>query len=118
MALLDFSTQADKAARIAAYTRFKHLEPQDELDLHGMHAEEARAAVQHFLMESAQRGLEKVSIIHGKGNHSRDEKVLATVAREELERSPYAGEFYYADGRHGGSGATWVRIRSVISHDR
>lgn len=101
----------DKATTIAANTRFKHMLPQAELDLHGLHEVEARQALQAFIDRCVAQGLEKVSIIHGKGNHSREEQVLVHVVREELEHNPHAGEFGFADGRHGGRGATWVRIR-------
>lgn len=97
---------------------FRKMAPQAQLDLHGMRELEARAAVRSFIAASAARGLEKVSIIHGKGNHSRDEQVLANAVRDELERNPRAGEFEFADSRHGGRGATWVRIRQAISRGK
>jgi DNA-nicking Smr family endonuclease len=97
---------------------FKKMPVQATLDLHGLHKEEARAAVRSFIRKCAEQGFEKVSIIHGKGNHSVDEQVLLSVVREELERNPYAGKFEFADSRNGGSGATWVRIRNAISRGR
>jgi len=111
-------TGNDKSAKISAYTRFKRLQPQDELDPHGMRETEARLAVQSFIARCAAKGLEKVSIIHGKGNHSREEQVLVRVVREELERNPHAGKFGFADNQHGGRGATWVRVRQAISRDK
>jgi len=111
--------EADKRLdSISAYSRFKRILPQDELDLHGLYAEEARQRIQAFIADSASRGLEKVSIIHGKGNHSHEEQVLINIVREELEKNPQAGEFDFADSRHGGKGATWVRIRPPISRDK
>jgi DNA-nicking Smr family endonuclease len=117
-ASVDHAAEEDKSATIAAYTRFRRMLPQAELDLHGMRDAEARQAVRSFIARCAAQGLEKVSIIHGKGNHSRKEQVLAHVVREELERNPHAGEFGFADNRHGGRGATWVRVRLTISRDR
>ncbi|HAL94057.1 MAG TPA: hypothetical protein DCP56_04800 [Spirochaetaceae bacterium] len=108
----------DRLDSISAYSRFKRMLPQDELDLHGLYAEEARQMIQTFIANSAARGLEKVSIIHGKGNHSQEEQVLIHIVREELEKNPQAGEFDFADSRHGGKGATWVRIRPPISRDK
>lgn len=110
-ASIEQAADQDKAATIAAYTRFKHMLPQAELDLHGLREMEARQALQAFILRCVDQGLEKVSIIHGKGNHSREEQVLVHVVRKELEHNPHAGEFGFADGRHGGRGATWVRIR-------
>lgn len=107
----DMSESAQHPAEAEGYARFKRMAPQAELDLHGMRETEARDAIRSFLIQAAAAGLEKVSIIHGKGNHSREAQVLGRVVREELERSAYAGAFSFADGRHGGRGATWVRIR-------
>lgn len=41
------------------YSRFKRMLPQDELDLHGLYAEEARQMIQTFIANSAARGLER-----------------------------------------------------------
>ncbi|MCX8013537.1 MAG: Smr/MutS family protein [Rectinema sp.] len=110
---------ADEGQETGTYARFKRMSPQAELDLHGMREAEARAAIRSFLARAAAAGLEKVAIIHGKGNHSQEAQVLAKVAREEIEHSPIAGAFCFADGRRGGRGVTWVRIRqSTISRDR
>jgi DNA-nicking Smr family endonuclease len=112
-ALAQPSPEEERAASISAYMRFKRMRPQAEIDLHGMHEAEARQAVQSFLARCAAQGLEKASIIHGKGNHSREEQVLVHVVREELEQNPHAGEFCFADGQNGGRGVTWVRIRPL-----
>jgi DNA-nicking Smr family endonuclease len=93
------------------YQRLRHSEPQAQLDLHGMTAAEAEEAVDGFLREARARGLDKVLIIHGKGNHSPGQPVLAARVRLWLERSPSAGAFGPAERRHGGGGATWVIVR-------
>ncbi|MEJ5183809.1 MAG: Smr/MutS family protein [Rectinemataceae bacterium] len=102
-----------QSGRGQSYARFKSLEPQAILDLHGMGAQDARMAVRAFLARSAAAGLEKVLIIHGKGNHSQQEAKLVGVVREELEHSVHAGAFGFADSRHGGRGATWARVRAT-----
>lgn len=115
----DLAEESPHSVEGKGYARFKRMVPQAELDLHGMREAEARQAVRLFLEQAAAAGLEKVSIIHGKGNHSREAQVLGRVVREELERSALAGAFCFADGRHGGRGATWVRIRKpAISRGR
>jgi DNA-nicking Smr family endonuclease len=93
------------------YQRMRPREPQAELDLHGLTVGEAKAALQRFLRDSRARGLEKVLIIHGKGNHSRGQPVLEATVRAWLESSSLAGAFGRAERRHGGSGATWVIVR-------
>lgn len=88
------------------------LPPEDSLDLHGLLAEEARRQVRRFLTESQARGLRKVLIIHGKGNHTKEPPVLKRVVQEELEASPIAGRTGTPARELGGSGATWAMIRS------
>lgn len=89
-----------------------HIPPEDSLDLHGLLAEEARKQVRRFLTESQARGLRKVLIIHGKGNHTKDPPILKRVVNEELEASPIAGRTGTPSRELGGSGATWAMIRS------
>ena len=84
---------------------------QRTLDLHGLTAEEARAAVDSFLSSSRRSGVKKVLIIHGKGYHSRGKPVLKSEVIKLLERSPMAGEFGTADRNEGGSGAVWVLLK-------
>jgi len=93
------------------YQRMRKQEPQGELDLHGLRAAEAQAALERFLRDAAARGLGKVLIIHGKGNHTQGRPVLEGAVRAWLESSPLAGAFGRAERRHGGSGATWVILR-------
>ncbi len=88
------------------------LPPEDSIDLHGLLAEEARRQLRRFLTESQARGLRKVLIIHGKGNHTKEPPVLKRVVQEELEASPVAGQTGTPARELGGSGATWVVVRS------
>jgi DNA-nicking Smr family endonuclease len=87
------------------------LPPQAELDLHGLSGLEAEQAIEAFVLEARDRGLSKVLLIHGKGNHSLGEPVLERVVRSFLEKCPHTGAFGKADRTLGGRGATWVRIR-------
>ncbi len=84
----------------------------DEIDLHGLTVSEARAALDVFFDEALREGLRKVLIIHGKGNHSKNGPVLAQWLKEYLDSCRRAGKTGQADKRHGGSGATWVMVRS------
>jgi len=88
-----------------------HLPPQAELDLHGLSGLEAEQAIEAFVLEARDRGLSKVLLIHGKGNHSPGQPVLERVVRSFLEKCPHTGAFGKADRARGGRGATWVRIR-------
>jgi DNA-nicking Smr family endonuclease len=89
----------------------RDLPPQAELDLHGLNGLEAERAIEAFVLEARDRGLSKVLLIHGKGNHSAGEPVLERVVRSFLEKCPHTGAFGRADRARGGRGATWVRIR-------
>ncbi len=94
--------------------RLLKLSVQRSLDLHGCTAEEARAELEAFLLDSKRRGLNKVLVIHGKGYHSEGRPVLKGEVIKILERSPIAGEFGTADRRDGGSGAVWVLIKQGL----
>ena len=104
--------QEDDRDRGAASAHLRELEPQAELDLHGMRADQASSAMTNFLAGSRKRGLRKVLLIHGKGHHSKEEPVLKKLVQDHLERSPHAGAFGAADRKIGGSGATWVILRA------
>jgi DNA-nicking Smr family endonuclease len=90
----------------------KRMKPQDEIDLHGLTSIEAKKLVMEFLASSAQKGLLKVQIIHGKGNHSENRKsVLKEVVRDCINASPYAGMTGTPQRADGGSGAVWVALK-------
>jgi DNA-nicking Smr family endonuclease len=92
--------------------RLAGLRPQASLDLHGMFAEDAEAAIRRFIDDSARAGLEKVLIIHGKGLHSEGGvSVLKRAARRAVEAHPLAGRYGEAAKSEGGAGALWVIIR-------
>ena len=67
------------------------------------------------MRDARARGLSKVLLIHGKGNHSPGQPVLERVVRNFLEKCPHTGAFGKADRKRGGQGATWVRIRPKTS---
>jgi DNA-nicking Smr family endonuclease len=81
------------------------------LDLHGLSRNEAWDAMEAFFREGRRRGLEKLLIVHGKGNHAGGEPILKRTCRTFIEGCPFAGESGYAQGNSGGSGATWVILK-------
>ena len=91
--------------------RIKALKPQAEIDLHGMTAEEAYKKLTLFFEEAHRKGLKKLLIIHGKGNHSQGEPVLTRCVQKFLEYCRYAGETGHPKARDGGSGSTWVILK-------
>jgi hypothetical protein len=85
--------------------------PDAEIDLHGLSQDEAWASLEGFFARAKDRGYIKVSVIHGKGNHSGGEAILKRTVRNFIERCPFAGESGYRDSRSGGKGATWVLLK-------
>lgn len=108
----EYVDDEEQPSAAEAARRFRLLEPQAVLDLHGYTAVEAEPLLKRFLEASARKGLEKVLVIHGKGNHSTTEHVMTNLTRCVLESHKNAGSFGPADHKHGGRGATWVKIRN------
>jgi len=84
------------------------------LDLHGMTAEEARVAVDRFIVASVFRGLRCVLIVHGRGLNSRDQipvlkqHLSSWLHRGRLKRLVLA--FATARPCDGGAGALYVLL--------
>jgi DNA-nicking Smr family endonuclease len=57
--------------------------------------------------------MEKVLLIHGKGNHSEGEAVLKRAVLQFIEKCPYAGESGQPNVELGGNGATWVLLKAT-----
>lgn len=96
------------------------LEPEDRLDLHGMTAERAHAALTGFILGAHARELRLVLVITGKGRS--DESAMAPHRHGLLRHSvphwlagpPLAGcvlDVVPAHQRHGGGGAYYVYLR-------
>ena len=108
----DIDGELNSSAKKPSVSDLKRMKPQDEIDLHGLTSIEAKKLVMEFLESSAGRGLHKVQIIHGKGNHSKNrESVLKKVVRICIDASPYAGMSGTPQRADGGSGAVWVVLK-------
>jgi DNA-nicking Smr family endonuclease len=105
--------EVNASAKAEAAEKRRHLrnmKPQAALDIHGMSRDEAWQALEIFFHESLHQDLDKVLIIHGKGNHTAGEPILKRAVMEFIEHCPNAGE----SGREkaaGGEGATWVLLK-------
>jgi DNA-nicking Smr family endonuclease len=103
--------------------RLLRKRPDGTIDLHGLTRDEAWDALEAFFKDAKDKGLEKLLVIHGKGNHapqsaaeglsfsSRETGILAKTVREFLERYPFAGESGRSSAPQGGSGSTWVLLK-------
>ena len=98
-------------------SRLLRKKPDAFIDLYGLSVEEAWIALQTFFEDSRWRKLEKVMVIHGKGNHfnyqSQSEGVLRDITRRFIESCSYAGESGHTRAQNGGSGATWVILKQT-----
>lgn len=88
---------------------------QAHLDLHGMTTEEARPAVEAFLLQAHQQGKRCVLIVHGRGRNSKDQiPVLKSRLTDWLARGAAARlvlAFTSARPCDGGVGALYVLLR-------
>ena len=94
--------------------RLLRKKPDDSIDIHGFTRNEAWTALEIFFENSKRNGLEKLLVIHGKGNHrdpSGNEGLLKELTKQFIETCSYAGESGYSSGREGGNGSTWVILR-------
>ena len=93
----------------------RNMAPEASIDLHGLTKEEATARLDSFVAECIRRKITKILIIHGKGNHSSTEPVLAKLVHDYIERNYHLGESGHPDKTEGGRGATWVIIKTTCN---
>ena len=104
--------EADANERLHNRDYLRQLRPEDRIDLHQMTRDEAWTALESFVSSSARKGLKKVLIIHGKGEHSHgSDPVLGPMVKRFIEQDRRLGQSGHPDRNHGGTGATWVIIR-------
>lgn len=85
---------------------------EDELDLHGLTAAEARPLLAEFLDRARSRGLRQVRIIHGKGLRSESGVgILKRLVASWLMQREDVMAFCPARPADGGSGAVLVLLR-------
>ena len=90
----------------------KSLSPQAVIDLHQKTRDEAWEMLENFVNDCYRRRLNKILIIHGKGNHSSgSDSILGPMVRSFIECDKRLGISGHPDRNHGGNGATWVIIK-------
>lgn len=106
-----------------AYDRLKRgkLKPEARIDLHGMTLDQAKPALQSFIMKSFSRDRRLVLVITGKGRQSADDGpipqrpgVLRHTVPHWLQTPPLSQmvlQISEAHIRHGGGGAYYVYLR-------
>jgi DNA-nicking Smr family endonuclease len=87
---------------------------QDQLDLHGLTVEDARALLAAFLNGSVKRGLRCIRIVHGKGLRSASgEPVLKRKVAGWLAQRDEVLAYVQARAEDGGGGAVMVLLRGT-----
>jgi len=111
----------DKDAEAAAFAEKSKLEnreylrtmsPEARIDLHGLTRDEAWTKLDGFVNDCVRRGLKKILIVHGKGNHTHgSDPVLGPMVRTFIEQNKHLGTSGHPDRSMGGTGATWGIIK-------
>ena len=92
-----------------------HWPVQDELDLHGKRRDEARQAVDDFLLKAKRRNYRCVCVIYGRGFGSpKGEPVLKSMVHSWLVQTDGVIAFCQARAEEGGEGAIMVLLRSAL----
>jgi DNA-nicking Smr family endonuclease len=108
---LNFSRAGISTATLRELRRGKYR-IQDELDLHGLTAKEAKEALLRFMADALGRRLRCVRIIHGKGLRSGARgPVLKVKLNKWLAQWDSVLAFVSAPQRDGGTGAVYVLLR-------
>ena len=88
---------------------------QGHLDLHGMNREEAKAALDAYLVKSRAADKRCVLVVHGRGLHSKDQVPVLKEAVQRWLRTARFGQavlaFATARQHDGGTGAVYLLLR-------
>ena len=88
------------------------IEPEREIDLHGLASADARRALRAALREAIERGERCVLVVHGRGLRSEAAPVLRTALPVWLGEEPHgASVLAFASAEAGRGGATYVLLR-------
>ena len=95
---------ADTGITAGSFGKSASIRP--EIDLRGMSVDEANLAIDKYLDDAALAGLEKVSLIHGKGTGA-----LRKGIHEYLRRAHHVKSFHLGAYGEGDAGVTIVEIK-------
>jgi DNA-nicking Smr family endonuclease len=99
--------------RVLAELQRGRIEPELEVDLHGLRVEHARSLLREFFADCRQRRVRCARIIHGKGRGSSSRQpVLKCKVNYWLRLREDVLAFCSATRRDGGTGAVYVLLRN------
>lgn len=91
---------------------------QAQLDLHGMHIEQAEKATLQFLNQSQEHGLQRLCIIHGKGlNSPNQEPILKKHICRLLTYQANVLAFTHPSSAQGGEGVLLILMKKRFNPD-
>lgn len=101
--------------RLVTRLRRGEFSVQAHIDLHGLYQADAKEKLTQFIVESVQKGLRAVLVVHGRGLRSPGgQAVLKHAAAQWLSHGVMGGyvlAFTTAQAYDGGAGAMWVLLR-------
>lgn len=99
--------------KVMRQLRRGHYVIQQEIDLHGLTADEARAELHGFIKECGVAGMQCIRVVHGKGRGSGPRgPVLKAGVNRWLTRWEEVAAFCSAQPKDGGTGALYVLLRN------
>lgn len=112
-------TRPGLSRQVLRKLRNGHWAIQDQLDLHGLRAEQARNLLAEFLARAVKRGQRCVLVVHGKGLGSKNrEPVLRRKMASWLAQRSEVLAFCQARPVDGGSGAVVILLRGTPARQR
>jgi DNA-nicking Smr family endonuclease len=101
--------------RLVTRLRRGEFSVQAHIDLHGLYQADAKEKLTQFILESVQKGLRAILVVHGRGLRSPGgQAVLKHAAAQWLSHGVIGGyvlAFTTAQAYDGGAGAMWVLLR-------
>lgn len=110
--------QSGLRTNILKSMRRRNWVAQAQLDLHGMHIEQAENATLQFLQHAQEHGLQRLRIIHGKGlNSPNQEPILKKRICRLLTYQANVLAFTHPSSAQGGEGVLLILIKKRFDPD-
>jgi DNA-nicking Smr family endonuclease len=87
----------------------------DHLDLHGYNQQQATTALIEFIDQALSSDFKFLIVVHGKGHRSDKDAVLKPLVQNWLSQQSMILAWCPAQPKDGGSGASYVYLKSLPS---